>query len=342
MSRDTLLPEREQLLELIRIQSRIASLGPDFQAVMPMAASEAMQLTQASGAVVELCEQEDMVYHAVAGSAAGQLGLRIKRDHSLSGLCVTQGRSLYCADSHTDPRVDLQACERVGLRSMLVMPLLHEERCVGVLKVFSSEPDHFTQAQQSLLSLLSTQLAASMYHAARLGSSELLRQATTDPLTGLANRALFLDRLRQSLACASARPCQLAVMMLDMDGLKPINDQCGHRTGDAALCEVGRRIHDCVRAGDLVARLGGDEFAVLLPCMPTSENVQELARRISERCSQSFEFEGHSLQLGASIGVAFFPQDGQQPEQLLERADLSMYRQKRQRKQQPAPASRMP
>ena len=123
----------DQLLAIIRIQTEIAKLGLDFGGVMGLVVDKALVLVEAEGAVIELAEGDDMVYRAASGLAGGQVGLRVSRQSSLSGLCVETGQPMLCNDSENDPRVDLAACRKVGLRSMLVVPLKHDESVVGVL-----------------------------------------------------------------------------------------------------------------------------------------------------------------------------------------------------------------
>ncbi|NLP82170.1 GAF domain-containing protein, partial [Acinetobacter baumannii] len=122
------------LLEIVRAQSQIAKLGTDLGAIMALVAERAQHLTCATGAVVEMAEGDEMVYRATSGLTETLPGLRLARQGSLSGLCVQTGEILHCTDSETDPRVDREACRRVGLRSMVVTPLRHLDTTVGVLK----------------------------------------------------------------------------------------------------------------------------------------------------------------------------------------------------------------
>jgi diguanylate cyclase (GGDEF)-like protein len=322
----------ERLLEIIRTQTEIARLDLDLGNVMALVAERAQTLAGGDGAVVELAEGEEMVYRASAGLAAAQLGLRLKRVGSLSGLCVAQGEVLRCDDSDTDPRVDREACRKVGLRSMIVAPLSHNGNVVGVLKVMSAAAAAFGDAEVHILQLMSGLIAAAMYNAARYETSELFYRATHDPLTGLANRALFYDRLRHQLARAQREATRFAVLNLDMDGLKPINDQFGHRAGDAAIQALAERIKSTSREADTVARVGGDEFACLIANVNDRDEVQAAAERIDQAIGAPFEFERRPLRIGASIGSAVFPEDGLEPDFLIEQADQAMYRSKRQRK----------
>lgn len=330
-------PNQNMLMEIIHIQTEIAKAGVDLGGVMDMVTRHAQRMTRASGAVIEFAEGEEMVYRAVAGIAADQLGLRIQRTGSLSGLCVAKGEILRCDDSELDERVDRQACRRVGLRSMVVMPLNYLENTVGVLKVMSAEVNAFTDADVHVLSLISELVGAAMFHAAKLETDKLYHRATHDELTGLANRALFFDRLRQCLARAERYAERVAILNLDMDGLKPINDQYGHRAGDAALKELASRIHSVLRSSDTVARVGGDEFCVILPRIGDRNKVEMQCKRLHRQISQPFHFETTPLPLAASIGLALFPDDGTKLGDLLETADQAMYATKRRKKEATAP-----
>jgi diguanylate cyclase (GGDEF)-like protein len=320
------------LLEIIQAQTEIVKLGHDLGSVMNLVVERVRALTEAAGAIVELAEGEEMVYRAASGLAAPQLGLRLARATSLSGLCVKLGEVLCCEDCETDPRVDREACRRVGLRSMVVAPLFHGDTVVGVLKIVAREAQAFARAQVNILTLMSGLIASAMFRAAEQEVNELYHRATHDVLTGLANRALFHDRLRQGLALARRQECLLGVVNLDMDGLKDINDRHGHRAGDAAIRELARRLAQASRESDTVARLGGDEFGVILPGLRDREGTTAHLERLARELHQPFEFENAPLALGASMGLALFPVDAEEPDSLLEMADQSMYAQKRTRK----------
>ncbi|OJA61214.1 sensor domain-containing diguanylate cyclase [Burkholderia ubonensis] len=330
-SSDIANPPPETLLRIIAAQTEIARLGLDLGSVMAYVADLMPRLTRAAGAAVELAEGDDMVYRAASGNAAGMLGLRLRRSGSLSGRCVTEGEMLRCVDSETDPRVDRDACRRVGLRSMLVMPLTHLDTTVGVLKVMSPKVNGFSPADAGTLRLMAGLIAAAMFHAARNEANELYLRATHDALTGLPNRALFYDRLRQSMHAALRGNGRLGILNIDMDGLKPINDVLGHRAGDAALRETATRMMGVVRRSDTVARLGGDEFGVILPNIRGRDDAQTQSDRLARQVSAPFEFEGRPLALGVSVGIAVLPDDGTEMDALIEHADQAMYEVKRSR-----------
>ncbi|WP_342118246.1 sensor domain-containing diguanylate cyclase [Pseudoduganella sp. OTU4001] len=320
------------LLEIINLQTDIARQGLDLGGVMQLVCQRAGTLCGANAAIVELAEGSDMVYRATAGLAENSLGLRLRRDGSLSGLCVAQDQILRCDDSETDPRVDREACRKVGLRSMLVVPLRHEGQSVGVLKVGAPHANAFDQQQAQILGLLSELIGAAIYHAVQYESSDLYYRATHDALTSLANRALFYDRLRQQLAQVGRGTGSVAVVNIDMDGLKAINDNLGHRAGDAAICQVAERIARELRQEDLAARLGGDEFGVILCGAVDRDGVGRKCSSLNQVIGAPFEFEGRPLRLGASIGYAISPEDGHNMDQLIDLADQAMYRVKQARK----------
>ena len=323
------MPSTEELLEVIAIQTEVARLGLDLSGLMSLVVNRTLGLTGADGAAVEMAEGDDMVYRAAAGMAAGSLGLRLKRGASLSGLCVREGRALYCDDALIDPRTDRAACAKLGLRSMVVVPLRHDGDTVGVLKAMSSQVAHFDGRHVVLLELLSDLVGATMYFATRYAPGALFHKATHDGLTDLPNRALFLDRLRASLAQAVRDGQPLAVMVLDLNGLKPINDHHGHRAGDAALLEFARRLNASVRQSDTAALLGGDEFGVLLRPLAAEGGLEATISRLTQQLNGSFQFEGHTLAVDASMGAARFPEDGGDLGALIDLADQRMYRQKR-------------
>jgi diguanylate cyclase (GGDEF)-like protein len=325
-------PDGGTLLAILRVQTEIAKLGLDLGGVMAFVAEHAQRLTRASGAVVELSEGEEMVYRSASGICAEQLGLRLKRFGSLSGLCIETGDILSADDTESDPRVDREACRRVGLRSMVVVPLKHGDAAVGVLKVASGETSSFTGRDARVLELMADLIASSMFHAAKYGESELYRKATHDALTGLPNRALFYDRLRQAMALSERSKDLLGVLVIDMDGLKPINDRFGHRAGDAAIAEVARRFKKASRKSDTTARVGGDEFAAILPNVGSREGLIAQTGRLLDSLIRPFRFEGNDLKLGASIGGSLYPEDASEIGALYEAADKQMYETKRRRK----------
>ncbi|MFA7521648.1 MAG: EAL domain-containing protein [Halothiobacillaceae bacterium] len=149
-----------------------------------------------------------------------------------------------------------------------------------------------------------------------------------DPLTGLPNRRLFYDRLSLAIAHAHRSKGSLAVLFIDLDHFKTINDTLGHDVGDQLLEAVAEKLTGCLREDDSVARIGGDEFLALLPDINGFESVVDVTQRIINELSQPVELHGRELTIGCSIGVAFYPEDGLSGDELLKHADIAMYRAK--------------
>ncbi|WP_213284760.1 EAL domain-containing protein [Bradyrhizobium sp. sGM-13] len=157
---------------------------------------------------------------------------------------------------------------------------------------------------------------------------QISHMARHDALTNLPNRRLFREQLEKALRLAK-RSDQLAVLCLDLDHFKDINDSLGHPVGDALLKEVARRLGECITENDTVARLGGDEFAIVQFCNDCDPSaVSLLASHVVEKVSAPYEIAGHHLVIGASIGISLAPEDGKNPDELLKKADLALYRAK--------------
>ena len=155
---------------------------------------------------------------------------------------------------------------------------------------------------------------------------ELEYMATHDSLTGLPNRTLFTDRLTMVLAQARRSQKHLAVMLLDLDYFKNVNDTLGHTVGDQLLRLVGNRLSEVLRKGDTVARIGGDEFLLLLPEIARIEDAIIIAEKILDAFHTAFFFGDHKLLISASIGIAIYPEDGDDADTLMKNADIAMYR----------------
>ena len=158
-----------------------------------------------------------------------------------------------------------------------------------------------------------------------LAEEKIWHNAHHDPLTGLPNRRLFLDRLEQEVKHAKRSGVPLALLFMDLDGFKEVNDSLGHEAGDRILCDVAERLADCVREDDTVGRLGGDEFTVILTAAKRRKDVEFVAQAIIDALAEPFKMAQQPVQISVSIGIAFYPQDAALPVDLLQAADRAMY-----------------
>ena len=150
--------------------------------------------------------------------------------------------------------------------------------------------------------------------------------ANYDGLTGLPNRRLFLDRLNVSLSHARRDKHMLAVMFVDLDRFKQINDTLGHKIGDELLAAVSERMKNCLREGDTLARQGGDEFTAILPVVAHPDDAINVAKKFLDCCTKPMKVNGHELHVTFSIGIGIYPSDGEDADSLLHHADVAMYR----------------
>lgn len=162
----------------------------------------------------------------------------------------------------------------------------------------------------------------------RMAEGRLRQLAYHDALTGLPNREMFRQRFEQALGWADRNQRLVALLFIDLDGFKQINDTLGHDVGDQLLQAVARRLTGCLRSSDVVARLGGDEFTVLLPAIPTAQDASRVAEKILATLSQSFMFSDREVAVTASVGISIYPLHSQDADELMKQADIAMYQSK--------------
>lgn len=158
----------------------------------------------------------------------------------------------------------------------------------------------------------------------------LHERASRDPLTGVSNRSIFNEQLFIAIVNAKRYQHSIALMFLDLDGFKSINDTLGHHIGDRLLQNFAQRTKSCLRAGDLLSRWGGDEFVVLVPHLEAAEEVATISKRILNVFNEPFDIEKQRVEIKISIGIALYPGDGEEAETLLHHADRALYRVKEQ------------
>lgn len=330
---NTLLSHKK-LEEIIQAQTSIARLGINFGAILKEAAQQSQKLTNADGAVIELIENDEMVIRAASGIASHYYGVRRDSANNMSAIAIQTQKAFIANDTENDDRVDQVSREAIGHRSMIVFPLFHQKKVVGVLKVVSKKPEFFSVLELKIIAFMSELVASTMFHAQYYAQDELFRRATEDELTGIANRALFMDHLYQNIAHAKRDGSKVAVIAIDMDNLKTLNDNHGHHIGDKALKTLAKRFSQTIRSSDTVARFGGDEFAITLSPVNGRESAQAVIGNLIQSLEQPMAEEEQEFQVGASFGFAIYPDDAEEVEALLEIADQRMFTNKRERKKQ--------
>ena len=193
--------------------------------------------------------------------------------------------------------------------------LYYEEKTITPIRDQTGRITHFVSTAKDISERMQVQ-------------ERLQHMAHHDALTDLPNRNLFLDRLQQALIRARHHDRLVAVMFMDLDRFKNINDTLGHNTGDQLLLQLSERLKHSVRDGDTIARFGGDEFAILLDDVDNENSIAAVAQKLLQTLSEPFHVNSHELFITASIGIAIFPHDGEDPDTLLRNADVAMYRAK--------------
>jgi diguanylate cyclase (GGDEF)-like protein len=222
----------------------------------------------------------------------------------------------------------LASMRDAGAEFFWLWPVIDDERLSAMLIVgYHSEPAR-DPAVATYGAAFAERLRAALSNSAR--DERLYRQAHYDPLTQLPNRSLFRDRLAQELAGATTGLTRGALMYVDLDHFKRVNDSLGHSAGDQLLSIVAHRLKACTKEGDTVARLGGDEFTVLLRNVGDVDTVRNIADRVIRSLALPANLGGRDYQMRASVGVTLFPDDGVDLEEIIRQADLAMYRAKAQ------------
>jgi diguanylate cyclase (GGDEF)-like protein/PAS domain S-box-containing protein len=217
-----------------------------------------------------------------------------------------------------------------GLQHGFAFPILIASEFFGVLELFG----HGTRLRDERITELAHTLGSQIgqFIARKQAEANLQFFASHDPLTGLFNRGMFNQRLHQALAQAQRFERTLAILFIDLDGFKLVNDTLGHNAGDALLSEIAVRLRVSLREGDVTARMGGDEFVVLIEEFGEPIQVGEVAKKLLDTVSRPYLLQGQECRVTASIGIGTFPDDGRDAQTLLRSADMAMYRAKEQGK----------
>jgi diguanylate cyclase (GGDEF)-like protein/PAS domain S-box-containing protein len=219
---------------------------------------------------------------------------------------------------------------KAGLHATFAFPILIGDEFYGVIEFYGREPRQPEPELMQLVRIVGSQIGQFM---ARKSAEQNLRfVASHDPLTGLFNRSIFNERLQQALAQAARFERTVALLFIDLDGFKLINDTLGHNAGDAMLAELATRLRATLREGDVIGRMGGDEFVVLVEEYTEATQVAEVAKKVLETVTRPMVLQGRECHVTASLGISTYPDDGRDAQTLLKNADTAMYLVKQQGK----------
>ncbi len=252
-----------------------------------------------------------------------------------TGTAIRTGMTDINPDFRTNPRTApwRDAALARGYHSSIALPLKSNKHAFGALAIYSSETEPFSHEEVKLLEELASDLAYGIETLrTRVKHEEAERQleylAHHDMLTGLPNRLLLRDRFGQATAQADRDRSGVAVLFLDLDNFKQVNDSLGHNYGDRLLVQVVERLRNCLRDTDTISRQGGDEFIVLLPHMTDLGVISGIAHNIIESFAEPFDIENYSLNITFSIGISMYPEDNRDFDALLKNADTALYQAK--------------
>jgi diguanylate cyclase (GGDEF)-like protein len=323
--------EKHERLELLYQSSRILQHSPELDSALAALLEHAREMFRAQLAEILLWPRDDSPEGLLTtarhdGDVAAMVPVPLASVHELHRRMGQERRAMLhvATDRREDP-----------FHHAMAVPLAGESGLVGTMVIANrlTEGTQFggddlrlleTLANQAAVALENGQLEQSLSELSRL-KEELRHQAYHDPLTGLANRTLFADRVDAALGAVTDGDRVPVVLFLDLDNFKDVNDSLGHAAGDRLLVAVAERVRGSIRADDLAARLGGDEFAILLQDGPDLASSLAVANRIVEALAITFPIQGQDLKISASIGIAASLGGVERADDLLRNADVAMY-----------------
>ncbi len=333
--------QQQKINRLSRIRAVLTSVNAaivrirDRQALFEEACRIAVEHGKFTMAWIGIAESDAQKVKPVAwhGCDAGylaevghELSIRIE-DPGAAARVLRQRSAVIVNDIAVDPRfVFKEAALDRGYRSCALLPLFVGDQPAAVLTMFASERDVFDQQELDLLNNLAGDISFAMAYIDQ--EQRLNFMAYHDSLTSLCNRTVLLDRLSQAMVHAQRRGGPVAVVFIDLDHFKAINDNLGHGAGDCLLKTTAQRLITCLRDEDTVARTGGDEFVVIMAHQADPPAVSVVVQRILHAVSQPMFYEGQEMRVTCSVGVSLFPKDGSETAVLLKHADAAMYRAK--------------
>jgi diguanylate cyclase (GGDEF)-like protein len=333
------LSERQLLTDrLSRIQRKISTRAP-LQEVLDAITLGAADLVHADVAALRFVDEDDPDFMVIVSSVGidEDLADEVRRSPLGSGVggqaIVTN--KLCIQDAYTGWDNAIPQFATGGLQTALATPVHLGAEPIGSLVVATHRSDRrYSTAEQDALISFAEHVSIALNDARSVRKmnealEQAVHQAMHDELTGLPNRACFYDRAELALKAAARTGTATAVLLLDLDRFKEINDTLGHRYGDRVLCAIEPRLGPLLRASDTLARLGGDEFCVLLPDVAGVDDAMEVAHRLTRALEEPLDVDGMTLVVEASCGVTVAPDHGRTADLLLQRADIAMYAAKR-------------
>jgi diguanylate cyclase (GGDEF)-like protein len=321
------LAERHRLLErLSKIQSSIVSRR-DLQEVLDAIVTGAQDLLGDETVGLRLIDPEDpgqliMVASAGVKPEIVEMMHRSPLGFGAGGQAAAEGRLIVVEDYSGDDH-NLPAFAADGIRAALAIPVHEHGEVVGSIVVATHKAGRtYSQLEREMLLAFAEHASLALTDAKTV--ADAIHQALHDSLTELPNRQLLIDRLKHAQARAARADTRVAVLFVDLDTFKTVNDSFGHAAGDVLLREAAGRLLGCIRAADTAARFGGDEFVVLLEDVD-EQRVAHVADRVLEAMNEPFEVEGREIFIGASVGIAI---GRSVDDDLLRNADLALYRAK--------------
>jgi len=278
------------------------------------------------GAIFVRSEDEDVLELAVHRGLPDTLQTacaRLPFGRCLCGRAASSHEIIFTTQAEEGDEIP---CDGVKPQGHYCVPILANGEVLGVINTYVAA-GHVRKEQETHFLKMAADTLASVIQRKR-AEEQLEWLAHSDNLTGLPNHRLFYDRLEQALALARRHKGKFALLFLDLDHFKDVNDVLGHVAGDTLLRKAATRLLSCVREMDTVARVGGDEFTIILMETGESAGIQLVAENLLKTLGRPFKISGNQCHIGASIGIAVYPSDGEDTETLVRNADTSMYRAK--------------
>lgn len=323
------LDEQFRALETLAQIDQLLLRSGDLEDVLDAIMSRVQALTQCQSVGITLRDADAPGRGRVFFATSGQTDLPVSRialDDNMLQALAAQTNGLTVVRCEESRHSFLKPLADTGALFFWVWPVIVAERLEAILAIGYREAPIANPAVADCGGKFAERLAVALSKSAR--DERLYRQAHYDPLTALPNRLLFRDRLAQELANSAAGLSRGALLYIDLDHFKRVNDSVGHTAGDQLLTIVAQRLRACIKDGDTVARLGGDEFTVILRNVAEPDAAAAVAGRIIESVQLPVNIGGRDCYVCASIGITLFPDDAQTIEDLMRNADTAMYRAK--------------